>query len=135
MSKYAIWLMCLSIGIALGVGGYFWAIHTKVDFDKDRTQLIEQVLTYSNTVITEENDSCEGPKGKRVGHVVASIFGLGHAYTVNPISAGCGDSVCTITLNHCKPWQDAECSSRILRFDQNNNGDIDPSSFICLDLP
>ena len=42
---------------------------------------------------------------------------------------------CWISVNECNLWQDTECSVRILRFDLDEEDQILPDSFVCLDVP
>lgn len=124
------------MGVFCGAYGYYFAIHSEVNYSNDASELFLKVLQYSDYKIIEENYSCEGDGSTRkVGDVLSSIVGSSLSHKVNPLSAGCGDGVCSIVISNCKPWQASECGSRMLVFNENINGSVEPSSFKCLDIP
>ena len=101
----------------------------------NQQELLEEMLSYSEIVISEEHYSCEGKPVKTVGAVVASLLESNNSHTRNILSYGCYGLVCTMSVSNCKPWQESECGSRYLKFNLNNVGNIEASSFTCFDMP
>lgn len=101
----------------------------------NQQELLEEMLSYSEIVISEEHYSCEGKPVKTVGAVVASLLESNNSHTRNVLSYGCYGLVCTMSVSNCKPWQESECGSRYLKFNLNSAGDIEASSFTCFDMP
>lgn len=123
------------LGSICGAFGYYLIVHSQINYNNDASELISKVLPFSDKEIKQENYRCEGSKSRKVGEVLSSIFGGSLAYKINPLSATCSKSECSIVFSSCKPWQTAECGSRILVFTQQPNGNVIPSSFKCLDVP
>jgi hypothetical protein len=96
---------------------------------------IEDILRYSDTIITEDNYSCEGDRKETVGDVVASIIEFNSSYKRNMLTHGCYGEACTLSVTNCMPWQDQECGSRILKFTISSNNEILESTFTCIDMP
>lgn len=135
MRDSLIYLITLSIGIAIGtivtwVNSYSFNMN-----GTNQQEFLEQVLIYSNVAISSENSACEGKPVKTVGAVIASLLELNKLNSRNMLSYGCYGSVCTMSVSNCKPWQDQECGSRFLKFDLNELMGFDLSSFSCFDMP
>lgn len=135
MAKYLIGTLLFILGVVCGVYGYYFAIHSQINYNNDASELFAKVLPYSDYEINEENYSCEGGSTRKVSEVFSSIVGGSLSHKVNPLSAGCSEGVCSIVISNCKPWQTSECGSRMLVFNQQTNGSVVPSSFKCLDIP
>jgi hypothetical protein len=97
--------------------------------------MLEQVLAHANIQLSEENYSCEGKPLRTVGAVIASIIEFNSRHSKNMVSYGCYNGTCTVSHTDCKPWQGSECSSRFLKFELNEAGDIKADSFSCFDMP
>ena len=135
MIKILVGLSVFIAGGVVGGYGYYIAIHSKVDYSSDASALISQILLHSNQEIADGNYRCESGGNQNAREVLSSIIGGGLAYTVNPLSAGCANGAYSVVLNHCRPWQNSECGSRVLVFNKAPSGNIVPSSFKCLDIP
>ncbi len=125
----------LFLGIAIGwlcswVYSYFPS-HNESNLDVN----LDDIFKFSNTIIESHNYSCEGDDNRIVGAVLGSIFQSNIDNTRNTVSLDCFENKCGLIFNYCKPWQSQECGSRILRFDLNNDDEIIPESFVCIDLP
>ncbi|MGH1441426.1 MAG: hypothetical protein ACRBBR_15025 [Cellvibrionaceae bacterium] len=135
MKNKLIVLLALILGAVIGAG-VVWvkSYNTSLELP-DQQILLEGILDHSAIVIAEEHYACEGKPLKTVGAVVASLIESNKRHTRNVLSYGCYNSVCTMSVTDCKPWQSSECGSRFLRFDLNVNGNIDEKSFSCFDMP
>jgi len=128
--------MCLLIlGIILGGVSVFMYFHKTNYQDYVYSGLVEKVLKYSNQMITDENNSCEGEPINTVGDVVASLLEMNKYNKVNMLSYGCFNDTCTMSLSTCQPWDGEECSSRFLKFNINEQSEIRADSFVCFDMP
>ncbi len=85
--------------------------------------------------IAEDNYSCYGEQSKTVAGVIASLLEINNRNERNFLSYGCYNLVCSMSISDCKPWQGSECSSRFLKFDLNEMGEVDVGSFTCFDMP
>ena len=101
----------------------------------EQHELLEAIFANSEILISDENYSCEGKPVKTVGAVVASLLEYNLTQKRNALSYGCYESVCTMSVSDCKPWQKSECGSRFLKFNINAKGNIDVSTFSCFDMP
>ncbi|MCD8522134.1 MAG: hypothetical protein LRY66_17195 [Saccharospirillaceae bacterium] len=101
----------------------------------EQQPLLESVMRYANTEIAAENDACEGSPVTTVGAVIASLLAMNNTTSRNRLTYGCYNEVCTLSVSSCKPWQDQECSTRFLKFERDNQQQILPASFSCLDMP
>lgn len=135
MKNKLIVLLALILGAVIGAGVVWVKSHNTSLELPDQQILLEGILDHSAIVIAEEYYACEGKPLKTVGAVVASLIESNKRHTRNVLSYGCYNSVCTMSVTDCKPWQSSECSSRFLRFDLNVNGNIDEKSFSCFDMP
>lgn len=127
--------LALILGAVVGAG-VVWVRSYDTNFNlPDQQVLLEGILDHSAIVIAEENYTCEGKPLKTVGAVVASLLESNKRHSRNVLSYGCYNSVCTMSVTDCNPWQSNECSSRFLKFDLNANGNIDAKSFSCFDMP
>jgi hypothetical protein len=130
-----IFLFAAAFGGLIG-GGIVW-INSHGDYEAltDQSEFIESILSNSEIIISKENNSCEGKPVKTVGAVVASLLESNRAHKRNTLTYGCYESVCTMSVSNCKPWQESECGSRFLKFNVNKQGVIDVSTFSCFDMP
>ncbi len=117
-------------------GGIVWVIsHGEYEALADQREFIESILYNSEIEISQDNNSCEGKPVKTVGAVVASLLESNSTHKRNTLTYGCYESVCTMSVSNCKPWQESECGSRFLKFNINKQGIIDVSTFSCFDMP
>ena len=128
-------LMLLLIGLSVGWGASWVSSYFETNNEVDLNIELEKIFKYSTTGIKEEADSCEGLKHRTVGSVLGSIFGSNMERPKNSVSLLCYEQECGLIYNDCKPWQTQECGSRILRFGLNEDMEIDPSTFACVDMP
>jgi len=130
-----IYFLMLILGIALG--SLFTWINTYAEIHNfyDEYELLERTLAYSNTSISDENNSCEGPPVKTVGAVIASLLELNKINNRNMLTYGCFNDTCSMSITMCTPWKDFECSSRFLKFNVDSDNTILPSTFMCFDMP
>ena len=70
-----------------------------------------------------------------VGDVLASIMSSNLTSVRNRQSFECIDNVCSLSVTDCKPWQSSECSTRFLKYEIDQNQQIKPDSFNCIDVP
>ena len=129
------YLLILIVGIALGSLFTWINTYTEIQSLSDDQKLLEKILAYSNTPISDENNSCEGQPVKTVGAAVASLLELNTINSRNMLAYGCFNDTCSMSISMCKPWKDYECSSRFLKFNVDENNQIKPSTFMCFDMP
>lgn len=128
-------LFAISLGCLIG-GGIIWVnSYSENVLITDQHELLEAIFSNSETIITDANYSCEGKPVRTVGAVVASLLELNTTRKRNVLSYGCYESVCTMSVSNCKPWQESECGSRFLKFNINKKGNIDATTFSCFDMP
>ncbi len=128
-------LVILALCIGLGIGIEWIHSYHEIQNTSDKSQMLERVLTHANIQISEENNSCDGKPVRTVGAVIASIIEFNSRHSKNMVSYGCYNETCTISYTDCKPWQSSECSSRFLKFQLNETGNIKTNSFSCFDIP
>ena len=135
MKKISIIIVTFLLGVLIG-GGAVWINSYGIYHNVlDQQKFLEDVLSYSDVEISEDNFSCSGKLTKTVGGVVASILELNKSQVRNSLSYGCYNSGCTISISDCKPWQESECSSRFLKFELDKESKINTSTFTCFDMP
>lgn len=98
-------------------------------------QVMNTLVQHADQVIQDDNNSCQLPRFKTVGSVVADLVAENSRNNYNALSAGCIDRVCSLSLNYCKPWQHQECNQVFLRYRQDDQGRAVAESFHCFDLP
>ena len=135
MRKKIIYLLILILGIALGALFTWMNTYTKISGLSDDQELLEKTLAYSNTPISDENNSCEGQPVNTVGAAVASLLELNTINSRNMLTYGCFNDTCSMSISMCTPWKDFECSSRFLKFNIDDDNQILPSTFMCFDMP
>lgn len=135
MRKKIIYLLILILGIALGALFTWMNTYTKISGLSDDQELLEKTLAYSNTPISDENNSCEGQPVNTVGAAVASLLELNTINSRNMLTYGCFNDTCSMSISMCTPWKDFECSSRFLKFNIDADKKILPSTFMCFDMP
>jgi len=130
-----VFLLTIVFGGLIG-GGIVWVI-SYGDYEDltDQHEFLDSIFSNSETIISKENNSCEGKSVTTVGVVVASLLESNRAHKRNTLTYGCYESVCTMSVSNCKPWQGSECGSRFLKFNVNKKGIIDVSTFSCFDVP
>jgi hypothetical protein len=128
-------LIVLLVGVAIGVFGNWAGSHYVQRTVVDQQELLEQLMSYSDISISDNNYACEGRAVRTVGAVISSQLEMNAANTRNKLSYGCFENTCTMSISDCKPWQDQECSSRFLRFDIDERNRIVPETFNCFDMP
>lgn len=135
MKNNIIFLFAAIIGGLIG-GGTVWVnSYSENESLANQHELLVAILAHSETIISKENYSCEGKPAETVGAVVASLLEFNMTHKRNALSYGCYESVCTMSVSNCKPWQESECGSRFLKFNINTEGNIDASTFSCIDTP
>ena len=135
MLSKIIYLLILIVGIALGSLFTWINTYTEIQGLSDEQELLEKILAYSNTPISDENNSCEWLPVKTVGATVASLLELNKVNKRNMLTYGCFSDTCTMSITMCKPWQEHECTSRFLKLNIDENNQIKPSTFMCFDMP
>jgi len=135
MLNKIIYLLILSLGIALGSLFTWINTYTNIQGLSDEQELLEKILVYSNTTISDENNSCEWIPVKTVGAAVASLLELNKVNERNMLTYGCFNDTCSMSITMCTPWKDFECSSRFLKFNIDSDNKILPSTFMCFDMP
>jgi hypothetical protein len=135
MRQLIIIILAMAFGVLIG-GVTVW-VNSYGDYEAltDQNKFLESILSNSGIIISNENNSCEGKPVKTVGAVVASLLEHNRSHKRNTLTYGCYESVCTMSVSDCKPWQERECGSRILKFSVNKQGVIDVSTFSCIDMP
>jgi hypothetical protein len=129
------YLLILILGIALGSLFTWINTYTQIPGLSDDQELLEKTLAYSNTKMSDENNSCEGQPVKTVGAAVASLLELNTINSRNMLTYGCFNDTCSLSITMCTPWKDFECSSRFLKFNIDADNKILPSTFMCFDMP
>lgn len=129
------YLIILMLGVGLGMALEWVYSHQATQDTSHASHLLENVLTHAHVHITQDNYACDGEPVRTVGAVFASIVALNARHNKNRLSYGCFKEICTISHNDCKPWQSAECSSRFLKFQITETGNINTHSFSCIDMP
>ena len=129
------YLLILAFGFALGASVTYVCFYDFSQQAPNAQERLESVLAHSNSLISDDNYSCDGKREDTVGSVVASIIELNQLNKVNMLTYGCYTDTCTISVSTCKPCQDSECSSRFLRFAIDGESNIKPDTFTCLDIP
>ncbi|MGI5308581.1 hypothetical protein [Rheinheimera sp. WS51] len=135
MFRKLVYLATLALCIGLGIAIEWIHSYHETQDKSDKSQMLEKVLTHANIQILEENYSCDGKPVQTVGAVIASIIEFNSSHSKNMVSYGCYNETCTISYTDCKPWQSSECSSRFLKFQLNETGNIKKNSFSCFDMP
>ena len=135
MKKISLYILLITIGLVIG-GGISWvySYYPERPYVKDKIS-IEDILRYSNTTIAENNFSCEGDTKLNVGAVTASIIELNNLNKRNSLTFGCYQNICTLMVSNCLPWKSQECGNRILKLETNEEDQILPSTFSCIDVP
>jgi len=135
MKRKIFFLFAVILGSLIG-GGIVWVdSYSENDILTDQQKFLESILANSEIVISKENYSCEGNSVKKVGAVIASLLESNRSSKRNSLSYGCYQSVCTMSVSNCKPWQTNECGSRYLKFNIDEEGNINASTFSCFDIP
>ena len=135
MLNKIIYVLILIVGIALGSLFTWINTYTEIQNSHDDQELLEKILAYSNTSISDENNSCEGQPVTTVGAAVASLLELNKVNKRNMLTYGCFSDTCSMSITMCKPWKDFECSSRFLKFNIDADKKILPSTVMCFDMP
>lgn len=134
--KIFIAILALIIGIIIGsFTVYIQSYQNIIEQPPTPTISLGELFKHTNTIISEDNYSCEGPKLETVGDVMASIYERSLYKARNMFAFGCYEQTCSLSETSCKPWQSSECGSRILRFELSKQNKIDKESFTCLDMP
>ncbi|HDY7997967.1 TPA: hypothetical protein ACGUON_004565 [Vibrio vulnificus] len=135
VKKLLIYLVFFVVGVTFGVLLTYVHFYENLQQGSDTHELMERVLEYSNVPISADNYACEGKPLRTVGSVVASLLEFNKINKVNTLTYGCFSDSCTISVSSCQPWRDSECSSRFLKFNIENNNEINPDTFSCIDMP
>jgi hypothetical protein len=133
--KKTIYLIILVFGLMVGTALSWVYFYTHSQANSDNQQLLENLLQYANTAITNDNYACTGKPVKTVGATIASLLELNSTSKINSLSYGCFKETCTVSVTSCAPWQTNECSSRFLTFTIDGSNNIQPNTFSCFDLP
>lgn len=135
MRQISIYALLVFIGAIIG-GGVTWVFSYYPNYDyREDSIKIEDILKYSNVIITKDNFSCEGEINSNVGAVVGSIFESNRSNKRNRLTFGCYQNNCTLMVTNCMPSQSHECGNRILKFYLNEANVIQPDTFSCIDIP
>ena len=124
----------LIIGFVVGVGSTWFWFHLSGSSYTLSAENLRRVLNYTNVEILKENFQCEGA-GETVGDVISDIISCGASRLVNPINSSCNEGKCAYVVSNCYPWQSDSCGLIMLSFVLENNKEIDPHSFKCLEVP
>lgn len=135
MKKLIVFTFLIVLGALIGSTLVWVDFHSNKNQNLFSSKNIENILQFSNTNISKENYNCEGDYGRSVGAVFGSIVSFGSMHKVNMLSYGCVNSVCSFSVSNCKPWQNDSCGSRLLVYGIDSIGNIDESSFKCIDMP
>ncbi len=135
LKRLLIYLVFFVVGVTFGVLLTYVHFYENLQHGSDTHELMERVLEYSNVPISADNYACEGTPLRTVGSVVASLLEFNKINKVNMLTYRCFSDSCTISVSSCQPWRDSECSSRFLKFNIENNNEINPDTFSCIDMP
>ena len=124
-----------ALGFFVGMLGFKYSSEAvKTSYVPDEI-VYERLFELHSVEITEENFYCESFKDRKVGNVLSMILKANSNNHLNRVHESCSDNICVISYNGCKSWQSDGCGSTMLRFDLAPSGEIDTSSFQCLQIP
>lgn len=135
MRNSIVLILGLVMGIAVGAVAAWVTSYLPVDRENGEEDVLKKLLAHSSVEISPDNNACEGEPLKTVGDAMASLIAMNATTVRNRLSYGCYNSVCTVSVSECKPWEESECSTRFLKVDLDSDGSIDASSFACFDMP
>ncbi len=135
MKQQIVYIVFLWIGICIGGGGFWLSSHIALRDVGNNKIKFEKLLKYSKFKINKDRFHCEGNIDRDVSAVIGSIFDSNDLNVRNKVSFECSEKECTLMISNCKPWQSDSCGSRFLRFELNDQNEIDPSTFECIDVP
>lgn len=107
--------------------------------DSPAYSALVSLLALGPQVLSPEETGCQDilqSNGEvTVAGVVASLVEMNSSRDVNGLSYGCFENSCSLAYDGCPPWRESECSSRFLRFDLSDSGEIEISSISCFNVP
>lgn len=129
----------LTGGLAVWAGSYSDSSDLIVERAEPVSEQLALLQCYSHMPIQTENFNCSdihliGLK-PTVGDVLASMMSSNLTSVRNRQSFECIDNVCSLSISDCKPWQSSECSTRVLKYEIDQDQQIKPDSFHCIDVP
>jgi hypothetical protein len=129
----------LAGGLAVWVGTYANPADVNNNTSLPVSEHLALLLCYSHTRIQPENFNCTDIPltglEPTVGNVLASMMSSNLTSVRNQQFFECIDNVCTLSTTDCKPWQTSECSTRILKYEIDQDNKIKSDSFNCIDVP
>ena len=128
-----IFLTSLTFAAILGGSIVFIYLHKSENIPSNKAITFTELLKFSNKELNK--NSCWEEQINTVGDVVGDIFERNQTNKVNRTDFDCTQEYCWLSISSCYPWQSSECDSRILRFELENDKQIDASSFECFDVP
>ena len=135
MLNKMLFLLVFVIGMTLGITACYVYFYKNTYQHSESNELVEKILHYANSPISDDNYACEGKPVKTVGSAVASLIELNTLNKVNSLVSGCFEDTCTMSVSDCSPWEGSECSTRFLKVNLDSNHQIKPNTFTCFDIP
>ncbi len=133
--RYVIYVILIASGSALGSLVTWYNSYSTKEITSDYVQDFERLLLKSDTIIIDENMSCENWFDNKISSVLSDLIYQNMFNNRNMTTFSCIDNVCYFSLSYCKPWQSQECSTVFLKYEIESNRDIIEDSVMCIVAP
>ncbi|RKF17972.1 hypothetical protein DBZ36_12045 [Alginatibacterium sediminis] len=118
-----------------GVAGHYIYINVPDADGHAARHIVTEIGRNLEQEISEDNYSCGLYEQQTVGSVLSDMLSSSIAHKLNPLSAGCFETTCSLSVSYCRPWQTQECNQTFLIYQRDQNDDAILGSFKCIDLP
>ncbi len=133
--KYIIFTILIVFGGATGSLVTWYNSYSTFEMTSEHVQDFERLLLISDTIISDQNMSCENWFDNRVSSVLSELIYQNMSNTRNMSNFSCAGNVCFFSLSYCKPWQSQECSEVYLKYEIDSDRAILKDTVMCILMP